>query len=172
MFAYCNNSPSNASDNSGYRAVYDDRYTLGTYYEDKKTHQRWNAAVNASSHDANRRPYTGKPGSTYRAPNGDTRTYGPDGIPEHDYDHDDHGRPDKHPHDSNGGHNHDWKNGDRGPAYSVRWEPIAGVALVTACAIGIVVVAADDVIGIGVADDFLLGPLGTGVEEGLILIFG
>ena len=42
----------------------------------------------------------------------------------------------------------------------------------TVCAIGIVVIAADDVTGIGVADDFLLGPLGTGVGEGLILIFG
>lgn len=37
---------------------------------------------NASSHDANRRPYTGEPGSTYTAPNGDSRTYGPDGTPE------------------------------------------------------------------------------------------
>ena len=41
----------------------------------------------------------------------------------------------------------------------------------TVCAIGIVVVAADDVTGIGVADDFLFGPLGAGVGEGLILIF-
>ncbi len=101
-----------------------------------------------------------------------SRTYGPDGNPEHDYDHDDHGRPDKHPHDSNGGHNHDWKNGVRGPAYSIGLEPIAGVALVTVCAIGIVVVATDDVTGIGVIDDFLFGPLGAGVGEGLILIFG
>ena len=128
--------------------------------------------IQASSHDVNRRPYTGKPGSTYKAPNGDSRTYGPDGTPEHDYDHDDHGRPDKHPHDSNGGHNHDWKNGVRGPSYSIGLEPIAGVALVTVCIIGIVVVAADDATGIGVADDFLFGPLGAGVGEGLILIFG
>ena len=32
--------------------------------------------IQASSHDVNRRPYTGKPGSTYKAPNGDSRTYG------------------------------------------------------------------------------------------------
>ena len=57
----------------------------------------------ASSHDANRRSNTGEPGSTYTAPNGDSRTYGADGKPEHDYDHNDHGRPDKHPHDSKGG---------------------------------------------------------------------
>ena len=33
------------------------------------------------------------------------------------------------------------------------------------------VVATDVATGIGVADDFLFGPLGTGVGEGLILIF-
>lgn len=37
---------------------------------------------------------------------------------------------------------------------------------------GIMAVAADDVIGVGVADDFLFGPLGAGVSEGLIMIFG
>ena len=124
-----------------------------------------------SSHDANRRPNTGKPGSTYRAPNGDTRTYGPDGNPLHDYDHDDHGHPANHPHDENGGHNHDWDNGVRGPAYSINWEAVAGVALVTICIVGIAVIAADDATGIGVADDVLFVPLGTGVSEGLILIF-
>lgn len=33
-------------------------------------------------------------------------------------------------------------------------------------------VAADDLTGVGVADDFLFGPLGAGVGEGLIMIFG
>lgn len=32
--------------------------------------------------------------------------------------------------------------------------------------------ATDDVTGIGVIDDLLFGPLGAGVGEGLILIFG
>lgn len=36
----------------------------------------------------------------------------------------------------------------------------------------IVVVAADDATGIGIADDFLFGSLGAGVGEGLILIYG
>lgn len=91
---------------------------------------------------------------------------------EHDYDHNAPGRPDKHPHDPNGGHNHDWEDGVRGPAYTIEWEPIVGAVLVTICVIGIVVIAADDVTGVGVADDFLFGPLGAGVGEGLILIFG
>ena len=178
LFAYCFNNPVNMSDSSGHwpqwikNAVSWVNNNIIQPVKNFFSSSKQSNVVNASSHDANRRPYTGEPGSTYTAPNGDSRTYGPDGTPKHDYDHDDHGRPDKHPHDSNGGHNHDWENGDRGPAYSIGWEPIAGVALVTVCAIGIVVVAADDVTGIGVADDFLFGPLGAGVGEGLILIFG
>lgn len=39
------------------------------------------------------------------------------------------------------------------------------------CVIGIVVVAADDATGIGVADDFLLAPLGAGIGKGIVLIF-
>ena len=125
-----------------------------------------------NSHDANRRPNTGEPGSTYTAPNGDSRTYGPDGNPAHDYDHDDHGRPDKHPHDPNGGHNHDWDNGVRGPAYSSGWSPIAGVGLIIVCTAGVVFVALDDASIVGIADDFLFAPLGAGISEGLALIFG
>lgn len=177
LFAYCFNNPVNMSDSSGHwpqwikdAASWVNNNIIQPVKNFFSSSKQSNV-VNASSHDANRRPYTGEPGSNYTAPNGDSRTYGPDGTPEHNYDHDDHRRPDKHPHDSNGGHNHDWENGVRGPAYSIGWEPIAGVALVTVCAIGIVVVAADDVTGIGVADDFLFEPLGAGVGEGLILIF-
>ena len=47
-----------------------------------------------------------------------------------------------------------------------------GAGLVVICSIGIVVAAADDLTGVGVADDFLFGPLGAGVGEGLIMIFG
>lgn len=66
----------------------------------------------------------------------------------------------------------DWKNGVRGSAYTFSWGTVAGAALVTVSVIGIIVVAADDVTGIGVADDFLLGPLGAGIGEGLALILG
>lgn len=128
-----------------------------------------------SAETSNRRPNTGEPGSTYKAPNGDTRTYGPDRRPQHDYDHGDHGQPDKHPHDENGGHHHDWdwsKEPPRGKPYVISWEPAAGAALITVSMVGMVAVAADDVTGIGVADDFLLGPLSGGVAQGLILIFG
>ena len=52
------------------------------------------------------------------------------------------------------------------------WEPVIGAGLVVICTVGIIAVAADDLTGVGVADDFLFGPLGAGVGEGLILIFG
>jgi len=39
------------------------------------------------------------------------------------------------------------------------------------CAIGFAVVAADNVTGIGVVDDVLFGPLGTGFAEGVIITF-
>ena len=178
LFAYCFNNPINMSDPTGSwpkwietTAIWLNNNILqpvnDCFFSSKQKND-----INSSSHDANRRPYTGEPGSTYTAPNGDSRTYGPDGTPAHDYDHDDHGNPDKHPHDQNGGHNHDWENGVRGPAYSIEWEQVLGVTLVTVCVIGIVVVAMDDATGIGVVDDFLFGPLGVGVGEGLILIFG
>ena len=178
MFAYCMNNPVNMSDPTGSWPKWIEtaaNWVNNNIIQPVKnffSSSKQSNVVNASSHDANRRPYTGEPGSTYTAPNGDSRTYGPDGTPEHDYDHDDHGRPDKHPHDPNGGHNHDWENGVRGPAYSIGWEPIAGAVLVTVCVIGFVVVAADDATGIGIADDFLFGPLGAGVGKGLIMIFG
>ena len=46
------------------------------------------------------------------------------------------------------------------------------MGLVVICTVGIIAVAADNVTGVGFADDFLFGPLGTGVGKGLIMIFG
>ncbi len=178
MYAYCTNNPVNMIDTTG---CWPKWMEDTTNWIDNKivnltrlffSESEQSDEDSPSSHDNNRRPYKGKPGSTYTAPNGDTRTYGQDGTPEHDYDHDDHGRPDKHPHDPNGGHNHDWENGVRGPAYSVSWESVAGVALVVGCTIGIIVVAVDDTTGVGIADDFLFAPLGAGIGEGIALMLG
>ena len=58
------------------------------------------------------------------------------------------------------------------PSYKMSWEPVIGAGLVVICTVGIIAVAADDLTGVGVADDFLFGPLGAGVGEGLIMIFG
>lgn len=186
LFAYCCNNPVNTSDATGHwpqwiknaanaisNAVRKAANTVVNAI--KSVASSISNAFNLSKSASNRRPNSGDPGSTYTAPNGDTRTYGPDGDPAHDWDHDDHGQPDNHPHDSNGGHNHDWdwsKTPPRGPAYADATELIMGIAIVAVCVIGIAAVAADDATGIGVADDFLFGPLGVGVGDGLIMIFG
>lgn len=179
LFSYCMNNPINMSDPNGQWPKWIQGVANAVENLVKKAINKAINNVKAAlsskpkvSQTTNKRPYTGKPGSTYKAPNGDTRTYGPDGKPKHDYDHSDHGYPDKHPHDENGGHNHDWENGVRGPAYSVNNDPLAGAALITVCAIGFFLVAADDITVIGIADNFLLGPLGAGVSKGLIMIFG
>ena len=106
------------------------------------------------------------------APNGDWRKYGQNHAPEQDYDHDDHGFPDTHPHDENGGHYHDWEGGVRGPAHAFSWDTFWGGLLAAGCLAAIVVVAVDDSTGIGVADDWLVVPLGEGVAEGIIMLFG
>ena len=45
-------------------------------------------------------------------------------------------------------------------------------AITVLCTIGIVCVVADDVLGVGVADDFCLIPLGAAAESSTIFIFG
>ncbi|MEG0663784.1 MAG: hypothetical protein RR483_01645 [Clostridia bacterium] len=49
---------------------------------------------------------------------------------------------------------------------------LVGVGLVVVCVVGMAIVAVDDTTGIGVADNFLFRPLGTGVSKGLFMIFG
>ena len=98
--------------------------------------------------------------------------YGPDKTPERDRDY-------NHPGDMHFPHDHEWKDGVRqpghlppDPSYEFSWEPVIGIGLVTVGLIGIIAVAADDVTGIGVANDFLFGLLGAGVGKGMIMIFG
>ena len=176
LFIYCKNNPVMLSDPNGHSPVPASvyfagmsGYSMGEYLRVEREYNQYLAQ------SENRRPNTGEPGSTYKAPNGDTRTYGPNRRPSLDYDHDDHGQPNKHPHDENGGHYHDWdwtKDPPRQPARTFSWEPVLGGVLATACVIGAIVVVADDITGIGIADNGLLGPLGTGISQGLIMIFG
>lgn len=74
-------------------------------------------------------------------------------------------------------HDHEWNNGKRqkehiptSPEYEISWEPVVGIGITFACAIGIVIVSADDFTGIGVADNFLLAPLWTGFANGIAMI--
>ena len=185
LFAYCMNNPVNMSDHTGHwpqwlknaaSTVVNAVKKAGTVVVNtvKSVVSSVTNIVKASS---NSLPPKGEPGSSKTLPNPDgtpkqKRWYGPDGNPERDRDY-------NHPGNMPFPHDHRWKNGERGkdhlppdPSYKMNWEPVIGVGLVTVCVVGIIAVAADDATGIGVADDFLFGPLGAGVGEGLILIFG
>ena len=121
-------------------------------------------------------PRKGEPGSSQTLHNPDgtpkqKRWYGPDGNAERDRDY-------NHPGDMSFPHDHVWENGKRGkdhldpsPDYEFSFEPVIGVAIVTASTMGIALIVADDATGLGIGDNVLLGPLGNGIREGLIRIF-
>ncbi len=184
MFAYCFNNPVNLSDSSGNwpkfietAASWVNNNIIQPVVNFVESVVSPNTKSNVMASDSNNLPVTGDPGSeqTLNNPDGtpkQKRWYGPDGKPERDRDYN---------HQGNGPfpHDHKWNNGKRGkehlppsPEYKFSWEPIVGIGVVTICAIGIVVVAIDDVTGIGVGDDFLFTPLGAGFTKGLIMIFG
>ncbi|MBQ3133559.1 MAG: DNRLRE domain-containing protein [Clostridia bacterium] len=179
MFTYCMNNPVNMSDPTGNWPKWIE--TAANWVNKNIIQPVKNFFFPSSSvvvSTANNLPPTGEPGSSQTLPNPDgtpkqKRWYGPDGNAVRDRDYNHPGKDIPFPHD------HEWKNGQRqkdhlppSPDYEFSLDPVLGVGLVTICVVGIVVVAADDATGIGVADDFLFGPLGTGVGEGLILIFG
>lgn len=70
-------------------------------------------SASGSGQRPSKTPNTGPPGSTYVNPgSGQERTYGPDGRPVRDIDHD-------HPHDGIQPHQHDWVDGKRQPGVAV-----------------------------------------------------
>ena len=185
LFAYCMNGPVNMSDHTGHWPQWIKNAASAVVNAVKKTVtvvvNTLKSAVSSASNilkaSSNSLPKKGKPGSSKTLPNPDgtpkqKRWYGPDGNPERDRDY-------NHPGNMPFPHDHKWKNGERGeehlppdPSYKMSLEPVIGVSLVVLCTVGIIAVAADDLTGVGVADDFLFGPLGAGVGEGLIMIFG
>ena len=185
VFTYCFNNPINMSDDSArwpklspktissaisalVTAVVNVVITIKSTFS--PTTQKTASTVNSGL------PPQGVPGSsaTLKNPDGtpkQKRWYGPDGYPERDRDYNHSGKM-PFPHD------HEWKDGKRGkdhltpdPAYKFSWIPIFGVGLIGLCAVGTAVVVADNVTGVGVLDDVLLGPLGAGITEGFIMIF-
>lgn len=113
-----------------------------------------------------------KPNSKARTPNGKTvREYNEYGRAKTDIYY---GHPDHHP-ELKSPHFHDWEwDGDiphKGKAYDIV-QGVCGVGLVAVCTIGITIIVAGDALGIGVADDFLIAPLGSGVGKGMTMIFG
>lgn len=164
MFAYCKNNSVNMIDKSGFRPV----YTMS----EETTGMRQASFAAMKRAVSNKLPTKGEPNSKVKTPNGLTeREYDENGRAKRDTDY---GHPDNHP-ELESPHYHDWKwDGDK-PS---RREPynivttVLGVGLLCACVVGVVAVGADDAIGIGVADDFLLAPLVGGIGKGLTMIFG
>lgn len=69
--------------------------------------------------NSNDLPYRGVPGSHVKSPDGTKeRIYGPDGLPDRDRHHTDHGHPKQHP---DVPHDHDWGYNDEG-----KWQPGKG----------------------------------------------
>ena len=170
MFAYCGNCPVSYIDSSGNYPVMDllegeeepikITVIVGDY--GGMTKQQW--------HEANRRPNTGEPNSEYNAPNGDKRFYGEDGKPYLDYDHDDHDQPGKHPHDANGGHWHVWT--DEGRSKEPTDHPIIGAGKILGGSLLLVAIIADDLTGIGEADNIYVDKVIIWIEEGWTAVFG
>ena len=185
LFAYCMNNPVNMSDYTGHWPQWIKNAASAVVNAVKKAvtvvANTVKSAVSSASNilkaSSNSLPKKGEPGSSQTLPNPDgtpkqKRWYGPDGNPERDRDY-------NHPGNMPLPHDHEWKNGERGkehlppdPSYKMSWEPVIGAGLVVICTVGIIAVAADDLTGVGAADDFLFGPLGAGVGGGLIRIFG
>ena len=184
VFAYCFNNPVNLSDDSAHWPKLSPKTVLSALSTLVKVAVTVavsiKSAISTSRKTANTvnssLPNKGNPGSSVVLPNPDgtpkqKRWYGPDGSPVRDRDY-------NHPGNMPFPHDHEWKNGQRGkehlppdPAYEFSWTPVVGIGLMSICAIGFAVVAADNVTGIGVVDDVLFGPLGTGFAEGVIIIF-
>ncbi len=181
LYTYCFNNPIRYTDSSGNLPTPDQWLGLG---RNSKLGLQMNGNVYNNLKDqsnitfkANSLPTTGEPGSNQTLPNPDgsikqKRWYGPDGNAERDRDY-------NHSGDLPFPHDHEWNDGVRGKdhvppslEYEFNSDPLVGAGIVVVCVIGIGIVLADDVTGVGVANDFLLGPLGAGVGEGVILIFG
>ena len=181
MNAYCRNNPINFCDSSGTKcSIHGDHYYVPTCVIRNPGYALASAKYKAKKRkesNLDNLPTSGESNSSQSKYNPDgtikqKRWYGPDGNAVRD-------RIYNHSGNFEFPHDHEWINGKRGkehlppsPEYQFSWEPFIGIGITAVCVIGIVVIAVDDVSGIGVADDFLLGPLGTGVASGVVIAFG
>ncbi|MDP4120585.1 MAG: RHS repeat-associated core domain-containing protein [Bacillota bacterium] len=198
MFAYCGNNPIMNADPTGeysvsfraaeYREYLNEGYSSGAasaevnerYPADPLPSKHPHAASKVSkkkgsSAGSNSLDRTGKPNSKVRKPDGSQeREYDENGRAKTDTDY---GHADHHP-ELDSPHQHDWTwdeygNSKRGPAYNISLtdKVIAGSAVV-GISLLMAAVAADDVTGIGAADDAAEVPLSIMLCESASKAFG
>ncbi len=174
MFAYCLNNPVNMLDSTGYRGECLE-YILHAFQYIAVTAMV--AFVNiANALESSSLPPKGDPNSSKVLNN-------PDGSPKQKRWYDNQGNPIRdrdynHSGDMQFPHDHEWENGRRqpehlppDPSYQMTGNPLLGVEIVVTSIACMAIILADDLTGIGVADDFLLAPLGSNIGLGLIMIF-
>jgi len=156
LFAYCWNNPVNLVDYHGYIP--------------KLPPSSYELSPSSSL------PYHGEPHSA------DT-LFNPDGTPKQKRWYDENGNPERdrdynHNGDMDFPHDHTWENGERSkehldpsPDYKFSGDVLMGVGVIFINCIGIVYVVANDITGIGAADDALVIPLVMAVCEGFGMIF-
>lgn len=178
LFSYCLNNPVNMSDPGGNWPKWISNIgNVVKWVVNTAVSQAKSAVLSNTTVVYNGLPRTGEPGSSRTLPNPDgtpkqKRWYGPDGNAERDRDYNHSGNV-PFPHD------HVWENGKRGkehlppsPEFEFSLKSIIGGIVVTACVVGMLFIAANDLTGVGVVDDFLFAPLSVGISKGLIMIFG
>ena len=168
MFAYCLNCPVCFCDKHGNYPVFISAESEEPTVTIPGATNEYGGMTKQEWHEANRRPNTGDSNSEFDAPNGDKRFYDEDGKPYLDYDHDDHNDPDNHPHDENGGHWHRWSNGKREKGSS---SPFLGALKVIGGVLLIAAIYADDLTGIGEADNAYADQVIIWIKDGWDLLF-
>ena len=173
MSAYCGNNPINFYDPTGTK-------------ECPIHHEYWEPTCVICRPDYAKflkKHYASSGLSKTADPNSSKTLYNPDGTPKQKRWYDNDGNAERvrdYNHSGNNlpfPHDHEWKNGTRGkdhlppsPEYEFHIEPFAGAGLLALSAIGMAVIAIDDVTGVGAVDDCFLVPLAATAWESILMI--
>lgn len=119
LFSYCQNNPVNYKDPTGESFICALLLGVGVSLMIFGLSSDSDQTSTVSLSSSNDLPYKGVPGSHVKTPDGQKeRIYGPNGLPDRDRHHSNHGNPKKHP---NVPHDHDWGYDEEG-----NWKPGEG----------------------------------------------